>query len=85
MPFNRSNVNVFKYIRMGTIRNRLQRPTIPIVEDLQKMENLRFDSKIKKMSVFSDFIKILSHLESLKALIDLLKRGVGPPTYSKRF
>ena len=58
MPFNRSNVNVFKYIGMGTIRNRLQRSTIPIVEDLQKVENLRFDSKIKKMSVFSDFIKI---------------------------
>ena len=58
MPLNKSNVNVCKYIRMGTIRNRLQRPTIPIVEDLQKVENLRFDSQIKKMSVFSDFIKI---------------------------
>ena len=58
MPLNKSNVNVFKYIRMGTIRNRLQRPTIPIVEDLQKVEILRVDSKIKKMSVFSHFIKI---------------------------
>ena len=58
MPFNRSNVNVFKYIRMGTIRNRLQRPTIPIVEDLQKVENLRFDSKIKKMSPYCDSIII---------------------------
>ena len=43
---------------MGTIRNRLQRPTKPIVEGLQKVANLRFDSKIKKIPVFSDFNKI---------------------------
>ena len=75
MPLNRSNINVCKYIHMGTIRNRLQRPMIPIVEGLQKVANLRFDSKIKKIPVFSDFIKIYSHLESLKLFIRSPKTG----------